>query len=105
VEIFKTQLFFEGYDEGHSYLVDTIFFENQWWLVATWLSSNTKSEKIPERLIRLSGLRYQEVDGKPYRFLLTNAIPKSVFDGREQEGYVIADYPVLESIQGSSTAH
>jgi hypothetical protein len=55
--------------------------------------------------IWVSGLRYQEVADKPYRFLLNNAIPKSVFDGKEQEGYVIADYPVLESIQGSSTAH
>lgn len=105
MEVFKTYLFFSGHDEGHPYLVDTIFYEKQWWLVASWIEAQNKSEKIPERLVRLTGLRYQEVDGKEYRFLLNNAIPKSVFDGKEQEGYVIANYPVLEHIQGPKSVH
>lgn len=105
MEIFKTHLFFSGHDEVHPYLVDTIFYKNEWWLVSSWIESNDKTEKIPERLVRLSGLRYQEVVGKEYRFLLNNAIPKSVFDGKKQEGYVISSYPVLEEIRGSKSVH
>lgn len=106
MEIFKTCITFIGYDEGYFFLADTIFYENQWWLVPTWLEANNKSEKIPERLVRLTGLRYQEVDGMPYRFLLNIAIPKSVFDGEEEEeGYVVANYPVLEHIHTSKSVH
>lgn len=105
MEIFKTFLFFSGFDEGNSYLVDTIFYKNAWWLVSTWIESNDKKEKIPERLIRLSGLRYQEVEGEKYRFLLNNAIPKSVFDGVQQEDYVIEYYPVLLKTQNLGAVH
>lgn len=104
-EIFKTYLFFSGYDEGRPYLVDTIFYKNEWWLVSSWLESNDKKQKIPERLVRLTGLRFQEVDDERYRFLLNNAIPKSVFDGKKQDGYVIASYPVLDDIHVSGSVH
>ena len=105
MKTFKTYLFFSGYDEGTPYLIDTIFYENAWWLVASWIESNNKSEKIPERLVQLTGLRYQEVHEGNHRFVLNNSIPKSVFDGKEQEGYVVANYPVLSHIQASSSSH
>lgn len=81
MEIFKTYLFFANYDEGYPHLVDTIHHDGFWWLVASWLESNDTGSRVPERLVRLSGLRYQEADEQPYRFLLNEAIPKSVFDG------------------------
>jgi hypothetical protein len=39
MDIFKTYLFFAGHDEGNSYLVDTIFYDEEWWLVASWLEN------------------------------------------------------------------
>lgn len=93
MKVFKTYLFFSGHDEGHPYLVDTISYQGVWWLVASWLQSNVTAEKIPENLIRLTGLQFQEVESQPYRFLLNNALPKSVFDGMPQGGYVLAVHP------------
>jgi hypothetical protein len=95
MEIFKTHLFFSGHDEDHPYLIDTIFHEGHWWLVATWLQNHATGHRIPERIIQMDGLtvRFQEVDGEPYHFLLNNALPKSVLDGEPQSGYVIAIHP------------
>ncbi len=104
MDVFKTYLFFSGYDEGHSYLIDTIFYEGEWWLVPNWLGKGNE-RKIPVRLIRLTGLKYQEVNDEGYRFLLNNAIPKSVMDGQPQEGYVIRDYPAVEESKGPSSVH
>jgi len=106
MEVFKTYLFFSGHDEGHPYLIDTIQHEGAWWLVASWLQSNATAEKIPERLVRLTGLRFQEVENQPYRFFLNNALPKSVLDGKPQDGYVIAVHPAaLANSQGPKSVH
>lgn len=95
MEILKTYLFFEDFDPGNPYLIDTISLGGQWWLVATWLQSNTTGERTPERLVRLTGLRFEEAHGQPYRFRLHNSVPKSVFDGRAQAGFVVATYQAL----------
>ena len=105
MEIFKTYLFFSGHDEGHPYLIDTIRHEGSLWLVGSWLESNDTGEKIPERIVRLSGLRFQEVENQPYQFLLNNALPKSVLDGQEQEGYVIAIHPDALNLKGPDSVH
>jgi hypothetical protein len=106
MEVFKTYLFFDDYDQGHSYLIDTIFYDDAWWLVASWMQKHMTTEKIPARLVRLTGLAFQEVEDNKYRFLLNNAIPKSVLDGREQDGYTTLFYPdALSHIQGNSGVH
>ena len=78
MKIFKTYMFFSDHDQGQSYLIDTIRHEGAWWLVASWLQSNDTGDKYPGRLIRLSGLRYQEVDSEPYRFLLNNSLKRTI---------------------------
>ena len=90
MEVFKTYLLFEDPDEDQPYLVDTIFHDGAWWLVASWSVLQATKARAPEKLIRLSGLHYEEVKGQRYRFRLHNPIPKSVFDGQAQDGYVIA---------------
>ncbi len=95
MEVFKTYLFFEGHDEGSPYLIDTISLEGQWRLVGSWLAPNTKGARVPEKLVRLTGLQFQEVQGQPFRFLLNNVLPKSVLDGGAQDGYVVATYQAL----------
>ena len=98
-------MFFSDHDQGHPYLIDTIEHEGEWWLVASWLEPNEGGELIPGRLVRLSGLQYQEETAGDYRFLLNNSIPKSVFDGEEHTGYVTLNYPGLSDIQGPSSVN
>ena len=107
MEIFKTYLFFSDYDQGHSYLIDTIQHEGQWWLVGSWIEAPATRERVPERLILLDGfhVRYEEVRRKEYRFSLQNSIPKAVLDGKEQGEYVVAVFPALAHIQGPKSTH
>lgn len=101
----KTLITFSGYDEGHFHLVDTIWHDNAWWLVATWLQDPSTGHKTPERIVRLDGLRYQEVQGQAYRFVLSSAIPIAVFEGTPHEGYEVAYFPVLVDIPATSRVH
>lgn len=105
MEVFKTYLFFQGYDEGHSYLIDTIYFEEEWWLVGDWLQSNDTGEKFPATMVRLSGLQFQEVNKERYRFLLNNSLPKSLLNGEPHEGYVTRKYPMASDILGPKKKH
>ena len=84
IKVEKTLLFFSDHDQGQSYLIDTIWHEGHWWLVGSWLAPHDGGQRLPERLVRLTGLRYEEVKNQPFRFLLNNAIPKSVLDGAER---------------------
>jgi len=108
MEVLKTYLFFSGHDEGHPYLIDTIWHENHWWLVGNWLEQPVTGHRIPERIVLMDGLtvRFQEVEGQPYRFLLNNALPKSVLDGTPQDGYVIAIHPsAVADSRGPKSVH
>lgn len=100
MEVFKTLLFFEGFDEGHAYHVPTIEHDGAWWLVGSWLEHHATQTRVPERIVRLTGLLFQEVRGHPYRFVLNNPLPKSVLDGEELPGYVVAMYPGLDQMKG-----
>jgi hypothetical protein len=51
-------------------------------------------------------VRFQEVEGRPYRFLLNNALPKSVLDGVPKEGYTLAIHPsALAESHGPKSVH
>lgn len=101
MEVFKTYLFIDGHDEGYPYLIDTIFYKGEWWLVSSWLYNDSATQQIPERLVRLTGLEFEDISGHQYRFLLKNSIPKSVLDGKPQNGYVVSMYPALLHTQVS----
>lgn len=99
MEFFKTVITFSGFDEGFLQRCDTIWYKDAWWLVATAFEDPATGHKIPDRLVRLTGLPYQEVNEPEYRFFLGTAIPISVFEGQIGEGYVIEHYPALADIQ------
>jgi hypothetical protein len=107
VEILKTMVSFSGHDEGSFHLMDTIWHDGHWWLVASWLASNDTGMRTPERIIRMDGVfvKFQEVQNQEYRFLLNNALPISVVDGKTQDGYVVAIHPAAANIQGPKSVH
>ena len=96
----KTRAFFSDHEQGSSQLIDTIFHQGRWWLVGTWLGSTTTGDRVPETLVLLDALDHQEIEGKPYRFLLTHEIPMSVLRGEAQEGYVVATYQAFDDTPG-----
>ncbi len=100
MDVCKTFAFFSDHEQGFPHLIDTIFYEDRWWLVGTWLESNTTGDRVPETLVLLDALHHEEIEGKPYRFVLNNEIPISVLRGEAQEGYVVATYQVLDDTQG-----
>ena len=102
MEVCKTFVFISDRIQVSPHLIDTIFYEGRWWLVGTWLESNATGDRVPETLVLLDTLRHQEIEGKPYRFVLNNGIPKSVLRGEAREGYVVATYQVLDDTQGST---
>lgn len=108
MEIFKTYLFFSGHDEAHPYLIDTIWHENHWWIIASWIEEHATGQRIPKKIIQMDGVavRFQEVEGQSYRFMLNNALPKSVFDGESQDGYVVGIHPsAVAQTQGPKSVH
>ncbi len=100
MEVCKTFAFISDRDQVSPHLIDTIFYEDRWWLVGTWLESNATGDRVPETLVLLDTLRHREIEGKPYRFALKPEIPKSVLRGEAREGYVVATYQVLDGSRG-----
>ena len=105
MNIFKTMAFI-GEDSSPS-LLGAIYYQDRWWIVATWLQSHATGERIPERLVQMDGvvLRFQEVRDPAYRcFLANNALPTGVLDGTDTGRYVIATYPALAHIPALSSS-
>ncbi|MFZ6735021.1 hypothetical protein ACO0LG_24085 [Undibacterium sp. Ji42W] len=108
MEIFKSLITFAGYDEGYFHLSDTIQYEGNWWLVATWLKHPVLKHRLPERIVQMDGtvIPFQEVQELEYRFLVNSPIPKSVVDGKPQAGYTITIHPAsILSAQGPESIH
>jgi len=97
METVKTYLFISDLEPGLPRLVDTIWHEGHWWLVAKWLRPHDGSEDIPQRLVRLDEMQPQEIEGQPFRFLLPQPIPRSVFEQTSPAGYVVALHPAALS--------
>lgn len=106
MEIFKVKAFISGLpDEGQMRTLGAIQHAGNWWIVASWLQSPAGGSPVPERLVRLDGLQFQEMQGKDYRFQLLQTLPKSVLDGRPQTGYVLSTYPAIAHTQGPTSVN
>lgn len=102
----KTYLFFSDFDQGNPYLIDTIQIDGVWWLVGSWIVPHGAEGRTPEIIVRLTGLRFDEVFDPRYRFLLQNSIPKAALEGQAQDGLVVARYPALAHIRApNATRH
>ena len=51
MDVCKTFAFISDTDEVSPHLIDTIFYEDRWWLVGTWLESRATGDRVPERLV------------------------------------------------------
>ena len=76
--------------------VDTVFYENAFWLVPNWLGNPVERWQMPRYTIRLTGHAYQEFgpdSDYPADFLLNEPIPKAVLDGEKESGWIIQTAP------------
>ena len=80
--VLKTLLFFSEDENGIIYRVDTIKYTGKIWLVPGWIDNPKAGWRIPERIICLEGLPYEETPGGSADFLLNGGIPRSVFNGQ-----------------------
>lgn len=76
---------------------DVIEHEQKLWLVTGWLSHNALPVKRPQRIICLSSLQYQAVDLPDAAFLVTQPMPRGLFDlsipPQLAGGYTVIDDP------------
>jgi len=65
-------------------LVDTIEYKGGLWLVAEWRDNKAEGWSKPARIIAMAGLGQQPMTGAA-DYLLSEPIPKAVFEGREKQ--------------------
>ena len=86
-------------DGGATYKCHAIEYENKYWIVGGWLENPIEKWVRPKRLIGLETLKHQQnFDSQYADFLVTHAIPKSVFDRgvippQSEDSFVIVDLP------------
>ena len=86
-------------DDGVVYTVDVIEHEMQFWLVPSWLYMPELKQKRPGRIIGLSGIPHQILEGPfgPHNLSLNSTIAKGVLDGSvppgQAHGLVVIDQP------------
>lgn len=81
--------------------LSVIEHEGALWIVTGWLEHKTKPLKRPARIIRMTGLDYQQ--SGPTQggdFLVNQPIPRAVLDGltppEQAAGFVVIDTPKIE---------
>lgn len=103
MDVFKTRVFFDELKED-SHLVDTIWHEGAWWLVGKWISVIATGERMPDVLVRLTGLPHHETTDPQYRFFLHIQLPKRALEGEKTDGFVVARHGMAPT-PGSSSLH
>ena len=102
MKILKTLVFFSGDPElqGQICAMDTIEFEGKMWLVPEWLDNREEGFSYPARIILLDTLPHEKSKSPLEDFLLTDPLPKAVFDGQvppESElDYVVVERPDIQ---------
>jgi hypothetical protein len=84
---------------AHS-IVDVIEHAGQFWLVPEWLENHVRRVRRPARMLPLSTVAHDRMPGFDPEFLVTETIPKDVFDGRlsgeAAARYRVAEFPEIE---------
>lgn len=98
LKIYKTMLFFSDDTQGNIYKVDTIEYKGKFWLVPEWIDMPQEGLTMPARIILLDILNHQNTIGSAIGdFVLSDGIPKAVFDGKQSGGqYVVIERPDIQ---------
>lgn len=82
--------------------LSVIEHEGALWIVTGWLQHKSRPVRRPIRLIRLTGLLYEEASLRDHNadYLVSRPIPRAVLDGlvppEKADGFVVLDTPDLE---------
>lgn len=86
--------------EGGLFLIDTIEYEGELWLVPEWTDNPTTKRSKPVRIICLTYLPVVPAPDGSGNFRLGGTLPKSVLDGHappgQEERYYIVENPEIE---------
>jgi hypothetical protein len=94
----KTMVFFPDVVPGGTGQCDTIEYEGRFWLVPFWKNTPDGRWRSPARIIPLDQLAHQDVRGSPFGdFVLTEGIPKALFDGDASMRGVAATMGCIEN--------
>jgi len=91
------------YDPPELVIHDAILLEGALWCVSQWLENLDQGYRIPERLIRPRGARYdltggsQDLGPLQVDYVLSGTLPKAVVEGRarpeEAVGFLVKEAP------------
>lgn len=87
-------------DDAAAYVMDVVKHEGTLWLVPEWLAGNSRTHRLPVRMVSLANAKVQRTaNGLPATFVVSDAIPRSIFDGSapidQRQKYDVRDYPDL----------
>lgn len=86
MEIYQTMVFFEEERTGRSFLVGTIKFAGELWLIGATKLATAEEPEVPTRLVHLESLDYQRTPGDPdHHFLLNNPMSRAALTGQGQQ--------------------
>jgi len=95
MQIFKTAVPIVG--SSKVFLMDTICWQEQYWLVPVWIEHPDEEKMQPERIILLDSLLHEKTDDPLIDFVLRKPIPKDVLDGLDplQTAFPIVEVPEI----------
>mgnify|MGYP007100080988 CR=1 FL=1 len=86
-------------DDGIAYIMDVVQHEGGLWLVPEWLVGNSRTHRLPRRMVSLAGCLVRHTPEGPAEWTVSDAIPKSIFDGSappsERQRYDVHELPDL----------
>lgn len=80
---------------GQIHVVDVIEYDNKLWLVPEWLDYTDAKVTMPARIVCLDLLRHERPPSDDQDIVVSDPIPKSVFDGHVPPG-IENQYLVIE---------
>lgn len=81
--------------------LSVIEYEGALWIVTRWLEHKTEPLRRPARLIRMTGLQFQEIDPEQQGadYMVSQPIPRALFDDRAPRkvpaGFVVLELPPI----------
>jgi hypothetical protein len=98
MEILKTMVFCE--ENGRFYLMDTVEYEDNWWIALKWINNPSAGQQRPSIIIKPKpekGILDMIDSGKPCDFRLPFQVPKSLAENGEISDRILNDFYIVEN--------